>query len=590
MKNALKINSADAEDQTTGLIIDQATDQVIEQATPGFKDFGLPESLLHRLDAMNFKTPTPVQVQAIPVAMEGKDILGSAQTGTGKTGAFGIPLVTKLLADDKAHALILLPTRELAVQVIEALQSFIGKSKLPTALLIGGDSMEKQIRQLRAFPRLVVGTPGRINDHLRRRSLKLDRTNFLVLDEVDRMLDMGFSIQLDDIAEYLSSQNRQTLMFSATLPKNILNLAKKYLTDPVRISVGSTHAPAKNIKQEEIKISDQEKQDRLLHELNEREGSVIVFMKTKHNADRMAKRLRDFGHKADALHGDLRQNKRQKVINQFRKQNFRILVATDVAARGLDVPHIEIVINYNLPECPEDYIHRIGRTARAGAEGVAINFISPVDRGKWAAIQRLLNPGMKIEGGFDEGRNGNRRRSGGGRSAGPRNGQSRGRSQGGFSGGRSRPRSDDRPQEGFSGGRSRPRSDDRPQGGFAGRSRPRSDDRPQGDFENRRPRGRSDDRPQGDFENRRPRGRSDDRPQGDFENRRPRGRSDDKPRGDFQGKPRGNFQGKPGAKPGGRPGGKPGGRPQGKSFGKPNDRSRSGGGGSRPQGGNRRAA
>ena len=573
METAVKTDSAMAEDQTTALNTNEPKPST-NKATPTFKDFGLPEALLHRLDAMEFTTPTPVQVEAIPVALEGKDILGSAQTGTGKTGAFGIPLVTKLIADEKGNALILLPTRELAVQVTEALKSFIGKSKVHTALLIGGDSMERQIRQLKMKPQLIIGTPGRVYDHLRRKTLKLDRTNFLVLDEVDRMLDMGFSIQLDEIAEYLNSEKRQTLMFSATLPKSIEKYAAKYLTDPVRISVGSSHVPAKNVKQEEIKISDQEKLDRLLTELNERKGSVIVFMKTKHNADRMAKKLRDLGHKADALHGDLRQNKRQKVITQFRKQNFRILVATDVAARGLDVPHIEVVINYNLPECPEDYIHRIGRTARAGAEGVAINFISPVDRGKWAAIQRLLNPGMKIEGGFDEGRNGNRRRSGGrssggrppGRSSGPRNGQSRGRSEGGFSGGRSKPRSDDRPQGGFS-GRSKPRSDDRPQGGFSGRSKPRSDDRPQGDFENRRPRGRSDDRPQGDFENRRPRGRSDDRPQG-------------------------GFQGKPGGRPGGKSFGKPGGKPGGKSFGKPNGgRPRSGGpGGSRPQGGNRRAA
>lgn len=361
-----------------------------------FNELELPQALFHRIEQIGFKTPTPIQAQAIPHALNGLDILGSAQTGTGKTGAYGIPLVAQLLNTTRGSSLVLLPTRELAIQVMKALGQFIGKSKISTALLIGGEDMNRQIRLLKAQPRLIVGTPGRINDHLTRGTLQLHQTNFLVLDEVDRMLDMGFGIQLDAIAKFLTSK-RQTLMFSATLPSNIQKLSGKYLTDPVRISVGSTRAPAANVKQVSIKISDADKYPRLLEELETRNGSVIIFTKTKRAADRMAEKLRKNGHKADALHGDLRQNKRTSVINGFRKQTFRILVATDVASRGLDIPHIEHVINFDLPQNPEDYIHRIGRTARAGAEGEAVSFLSSADGIKWHAIQRLLNPDAKLE-------------------------------------------------------------------------------------------------------------------------------------------------------------------------------------------------
>lgn len=359
-----------------------------------FNQAGIPQPLFHRLEQMGFITPTPIQAQAIPQALQGLDILGSAQTGTGKTGAYGIPLVTHLLTNPRGSALVLLPTRELAAQVMQTLQKFIGNSAIKTALLIGGEPMPPQCRQLQAQPRLIVGTPGRINDHLTRGTLMLHNTNFLVLDEVDRMLDMGFGIQLDAIARFLTAK-RQTLMFSATLPDNIKKISSKYLKDPVRISVGNSNIPVAKVKQESVKISDADKYPRLLTELENRHGSVLVFVKTKYSADRMAGKLRKSGHKADALHGDLRQNKRNRVISDFRQQHYRILVATDVAARGLDIPHIEHVINYDLPQSPEDYIHRIGRTARAGAEGAAINFLSPADGAKWKAIQRLLNPDAK---------------------------------------------------------------------------------------------------------------------------------------------------------------------------------------------------
>jgi superfamily II DNA/RNA helicase len=359
-----------------------------------FKDFALPTKLHENLTKIDFKTPTPIQIQAIPPALNGQDVLGSAQTGTGKTGAFGIPLIAKLMNDEESSALVLLPTRELALQVLQALKSFINKENIKTALLIGGEPMAKQYAQLKVKPRLVVATPGRVNDHLNRQTLKLSRTNFLVLDEVDRMLDMGFGIQLEEIAKHLTSE-RQTLMFTATLPPNIKKLAAKYLISPVHVSVGDSYAPADKVKQENIKLADSDKYPRLLKELEDRTGSILVFVGTKHSADRMAAKLFDEGHNAKALHGDLHQVKRTKIIAAFRQERCRILVATDIAARGLDISHIEHVINYDLPQNPEDYIHRIGRTARAGAEGHAINFISPKDSIKWRNIAKLMNPNDK---------------------------------------------------------------------------------------------------------------------------------------------------------------------------------------------------
>ncbi len=358
-----------------------------------FQSWGLPQSLVDSLERVEFITPTPIQQQAIPAALEGRDILGSAQTGTGKTGAFCIPLVARLLSVPQSSALILTPTRELAVQVIEALRSLLGKnSNVKTALLIGGESMPKQLQQLKTRPRVIVGTPGRINDHLSRGSLRLKETDFLVLDEIDRMLDMGFSIQLEKIIQHLP-QERQTLMFSATMPSNIIAMSQKYLRDPLRIAVGSLNTPITKIKQEMIQVVEADKYTQLLSQLDKREGSILIFVKTKIGAEKLADRLRRQNHSADAIHGNLRQSKRDRVITDFRNCKFRIMVATDIAARGLDIRHIKIVINYDLPQCAEDYIHRVGRTARAGAEGSAISLITHADGAKLRAINNLLHPG-----------------------------------------------------------------------------------------------------------------------------------------------------------------------------------------------------
>ncbi len=357
-----------------------------------FSSLGLPQPLMQSLERMEFTTPTPIQAQAIPPALQGRDILGSAQTGTGKTGAFGIPLVAKLMNSPRGNAIIMTPTRELAVQVMKMLEQLLGKkSGINTALLIGGEPYPRQMQALRNQPRLIVGTPGRINDHIERRTLLLHLTDFLVLDETDRMLDMGFTEQIEAIIKFLPKK-RQTLLFSATLPNNIVRIAQNYMTDPVRVAVDPEAMTAPKIKQSIMQIAEKDKYDTLVKECKERNGSIIVFVKTKWNAEKMAQRLRGEHIDAEAIHGDLRQNKRDRVIKNFRAKKYRVMVATDIAARGLDIPHIEHVINYDLPQMAEDYVHRIGRTARAGAEGEALCFVSPTDKPKWAAIQRLIDP------------------------------------------------------------------------------------------------------------------------------------------------------------------------------------------------------
>ena len=355
------------------------TENTIETRKADFSTFNLPSALMDTLVRMQFTTPTPVQAQAIPPALAGQDILASAQTGTGKTAAFAIPLIVKLLGNPRGSALILTPTRELATQVMSVLKSMLGtRNAINTALLIGGESMGPQFIQLRSRPRLIIGTPGRINDHLERGTLMLHDAGFLVLDETDRMLDMGFSLQLDQIAKFLP-KTRQTLMFSATMPDNIMKVAAKYLTNPVRIKVGEGDSAPKanaNLTHETIHTDAASKYDLLVKELNAREGSIIVFVKTKRGADRLSVKLNKQKMSSDAIHGDLKQSKRDRVIDAFRAKRHRILVATDVAARGLDIDHIRHVVNFDLPHAPEDYIHRIGRTARAGASGSAVSFIS----------------------------------------------------------------------------------------------------------------------------------------------------------------------------------------------------------------------
>lgn len=388
-----------------------------------FNEFGFKKDLELAIKAIGFTEPTPIQAQTIPLALAGHDILGSAQTGTGKTAAFALPVLQKLMEDDTANALILTPTRELGKQIMDNIHQFLGRgSGIRTAFIIGGEAYGKQMAQLRSRPRIIVGTPGRINDHLNRGSLDFDLTRFVVLDETDRMLDMGFTDQLERIFAHIPEE-RQTLMFSATMPKNIIAMSRKYLNNPKRIEVGAANVVADNLVQDIMRVPEEKKYDELVIELQARQGTKIIFVKTKFATERMAKRLRGDGYAAEAINGDLKQAKRSRVIKDFRAQKFDILVATDVVARGLDVPHVEHVINYNLPQVAEDYIHRIGRTARAGAEGHALCFVSPQEGRQWNAIMQLLDPdakpdprfaafGNKKSGGKSRGKP---RRSGGGK-------------------------------------------------------------------------------------------------------------------------------------------------------------------------------
>lgn len=355
------------------------------------KNFNLPQAVLMSLEQMKITSPTEIQKQTIPIAMQGNDILASSQTGSGKTLAYLLPIISAHI-ETKATALVLVPTRELATQVRDTLTKVTTQIKLASAVLIGGEPMHKQFSQLRANPKVVIGTPGRIIDHLMRGTLKLNAMQVVVLDEMDRMLDMGMKEQLEEINKYLP-QKKQVLMFSATMPKHIIALSQKYVINPHRIMVGSTTQAASQIKQETLRVSDKEKFPELIKQLHERNGSVIIFVKTKRGADQLAKMLKFEDHKAEAIHGDLSQSRRERVIASFRSSRHRIMVATDVAARGLDIPHTQHVINYDLPMSPEDYLHRIGRTGRAGLSGFALSFISPEDSVRWRAIDRLMNQG-----------------------------------------------------------------------------------------------------------------------------------------------------------------------------------------------------
>ncbi|WP_168455535.1 DEAD/DEAH box helicase [Wolbachia endosymbiont of Ctenocephalides felis wCfeJ] len=352
-----------------------------------FHEMDLPVLLKQVLDKHNLFIPTPIQIQAIPLALQGKDILGSAQTGTGKTLAFAIPLVAKLLDGSNANsALVIVPTRELAQQVTSEIRKLLlQNSRLKIALLIGGEPIFRQLNQLQKKPQIVIGTPGRIIDHIERKTLMAHNVNTLVLDEMDRMFDMGFGIQIEEIMKYLP-KIRQTLMFSATLPGDIVKLAEKYLDRPERVSIEYEVTISTKIKQEIVYASEPEKYDKLITQLCQRKGSIIIFVKTKQGADQLANKLRKDSYSALAIHGDLRQHKRERVINSFRRGRNQIMVATDVASRGLDIPHVQHVINYDIPQSQADYIHRVGRTARAGAEGYALSFITPQDKRRLPAL------------------------------------------------------------------------------------------------------------------------------------------------------------------------------------------------------------
>ena len=355
-----------------------------------FSEYRLSDNLNKSLRDLRFNMPTEIQSKTIPLGIEGSDILASAETGSGKTASYLIPLINKISKEGKTSGLILTPTRELAKQVSEVCKSLLGyKSNINLALIVGGASMRNQLVQLKKRPKIIIGTPGRINDLLEKKSLILKYFNYFVLDEADRMLDMGFQDQVEKIIQYLPIK-RQSLLFSATLPKEIIKLSSKYLKNPIRVNVKENKVIKTQIKQKVLNTKTEMKYDQLVDEISLRKGSILIFVRTKYSTEKLKKRLKKDTVKSLALHGDLRQNKRSRILKDFRDDKFRILIATDIASRGLDVPHIEHVINYDLPQVPEDFIHRIGRTARAGSVGEAVSFVTPNDKRMWKSIEKLM--------------------------------------------------------------------------------------------------------------------------------------------------------------------------------------------------------
>ena len=370
-----------------------------------FETLGLAPALLRALADSKYTTPTPIQTQAIPLVLAGRDVLGGAQTGTGKTAAFGLPLLQRLAEGQpaaatgprKPRALILVPTRELAVQVSDSLRAYGRHLRLNVTTIYGGAGMQPQIEQLRRGVDILVACPGRLIDHLERGTAKLDAVELLVLDEADRMLDMGFLPSIKRILGRVPA-TRQTLLFSATFESQIKQLALEFMKSPEQVQVATQNTIAETIVHRAHPVDGQRKRDLLIDILATRHTEqVLVFGKTKHGCNRLAEQLEQAGLKAVAIHGNKSQAARQRALNDFKSGKARVLVATDVAARGLDIPNLPLVINHDLPMVAEDYVHRIGRTGRNGATGEALSLVSPDEAGLLRQIQRMLKQDIAME-------------------------------------------------------------------------------------------------------------------------------------------------------------------------------------------------
>jgi ATP-dependent RNA helicase RhlE len=360
----------------------------------GFSGLGIAPIFLEVLARLNYKNPTPIQQQAIPIAIEGKDVVGIAQTGTGKTLAFGIPMIQRL-NQIKGKGLVVLPTRELALQVDEALRQIGVGLGLKTAVLIGGMPIGPQKQAIARNPHIIIATPGRLNDHLGQKTVRLDNTRIIVLDEADRMLDMGFAPQIQKIFRALPS-DRQVMLFSATMPAEIMKLATSHMKLPIRVEVAPSGTTVERVTQE-IFIIPRESKTRLVEKLlGQYKGATLIFTRTKYGAKKLTRAIRDIGHTAVEIHSNRSLNQRREALQGFKLGKYRVLVATDIASRGIDVVGIELVINYDLPGSSEDYVHRIGRTARAGAGGNAISLVTPEERGELRAIERLVRKNLPI--------------------------------------------------------------------------------------------------------------------------------------------------------------------------------------------------
>jgi ATP-dependent RNA helicase RhlE len=364
--------------------------------TTQFSQFSLSDALLAQLKANHFETPTPVQAGAIPPALEGRDVLATAQTGTGKTLSFLIPIVEMLEKAEgrDTRALIVMPTRELAMQVEKSFLAIRSNHAQTVALVVGGMPERTQLDKIRRGARLIVATPGRLEDFLKRKLIKLSAVKIMVLDEVDRMLDMGFEPAIRHITSMIPAEH-QTLCYSATLEGKVKEVARKYLKDPVRIEIGSVMKPSENVELRAFSVDADKKQELLEHLLGAEEGSFLVFVRTKHGADRVARRLTRSGHAAIQIHGDRTQAQRNQALRNFTEGRHRVLVATDVAARGIDVANVAHVVNYDLPKVAEDFVHRVGRTGRASAKGVASTFAGPAERNDLRKIERALSIRMR---------------------------------------------------------------------------------------------------------------------------------------------------------------------------------------------------
>ena len=368
--------------------------QPIKQTNHSFYGLGIAPKILETLDHMKFTTPTPIQHKAIPIAIEGKDIIGVAQTGTGKTLAFAIPVIQRL-AQAKGRCLILVPTRELALQVDETLQKLAPLFSMRTVVLIGGASMHVQLQNLRRNPRVLIATPGRLVDHINQRTVLLHDVGILVFDEADRMLDMGFLPQIEKILR-LIPRERQTMLFSATIPKEIITIASSHMKLPIHIEVAPSGTTAERIVQELFIVSREAKKRLLGKILAQYQGSVLLFSRTKIGATKITRFLRESGCRAAEIHSNRSLPQRREALEGFKSGKYRVLVATDIAARGIDVTGIELVINYDLPEDVENYVHRIGRTGRAGHEGRAISFATPDQEFDVRSIEKLIKTALPV--------------------------------------------------------------------------------------------------------------------------------------------------------------------------------------------------
>jgi len=365
-----------------------------QQTKVSFYGLGIAPRILDALDRMKFTSPTPIQHKAIPIAIEDKDVIGVAQTGTGKTLAFAVPIIQRL-SQRKGRALILVPTRELAIQVNETFQKIAPLFGIRTAVIIGGASMHMQLKDLRKNPRILVATPGRLVDHMERRTVLLADINVLVLDEADRMLNMGFLPQIEKIIKFIP-RNRQTMLFSATIPAEIVKMAAAHMKLPVHVEVAPSGTTAERIIQEVFIVKQSSKRQLLIRLLDRYHGPVLIFSRTKMGAKKIARALQRMNRRAAEIHSNRSLAQRREALDGFKSGRHKILVATDIAARGIDVTGIELVINYDLPDDTEHYVHRIGRTGRAGHEGRAISFATPEQGRDVRNIEKLIKTALPI--------------------------------------------------------------------------------------------------------------------------------------------------------------------------------------------------